>query len=88
MSWNPLFAHFLLGQLYHILALEQYLAGGGLEKTQDCAPRRGFSAAGLADDAERFTLFDCEGDIIDVKQRLCTHRLFTLPSWILSLLYR
>src|SRR5262245_12145694 len=61
----PLPAQFLLSQRQQINAIEQNRSSIRLEQTQDRATRRGFSAAGLPDQTERFAFVDGEADVID-----------------------
>ena len=48
-----------------VLALVADLAGGGGNQAEDRSADGGFAAAGFADEAERFTRLDVEGDAVD-----------------------
>src|SRR5258708_33743195 len=57
--------HLLAAELGELDAVELHLAGGRIVELEDRAAGRGFTAAGLADEAERLALLDEEVDAVD-----------------------
>ena len=63
-------------------------AAARLDQAQDHAPERGFAAAALADDTQRFTGRETEADIIDRAQRADRAARTGAPEFLVEVLYR
>ncbi len=61
---GPHGGHLALGQLGQILALEQHLAVGGIQQTDDGVAQGGLAAARLAHHAQGLPLFQREAHIV------------------------
>lgn len=48
-----------------VLTLKQHLAGGRLQQAVEMLDERGFTGAGVADQADELTALNAEGDIME-----------------------